>query len=360
MVPVEQIPHTTIIQSNFEFLQDALDKIIHAKRRVWGQTMDWSPDHPVGILFHRMSQAAQRGVETSLTVSPYGHNTIDDAWNIHHRLPIVGDPLARLRRILKDKDIVQLNDRNVDVHTSRPKRVPWHPWQRIFCEDHMKQFGVDDTAWILTMNITAGSFKYADKAIRTDIPEVVETLRWIFDQVKLRSLSGSARFWCTPEYEILVDYYLKGRDSLIYQIGNELVQSETKILKACAMLPYHGDILESAIDLAERKIPVEIILSNWTDPIINRFPYNLYYVNLRRRIKSLYPYIKLYHHRGTMHIKGIIGTKEAMIGSHNMDQFLTDFMPPDELQLLTRDTQLLANLDIMFEDLKRDATLLEY
>jgi phosphatidylserine/phosphatidylglycerophosphate/cardiolipin synthase-like enzyme len=298
------------------FHQKFLDAASCAKQRVWLKVMTYNEDgfFPQ-TMTDALAEAARRGLDarfqfdSSIGAAPNGPATLRPAlprrfWGEETK--------AKL-----NKTLLKLREMEAEGVETVPTNL-LNPISRTFPlvgRDHIKMAIVDDTAWVMGMNLTQDHLIHPGVAYETNEPHIVGALENVFKSVNQKRESGNYEADCTPGCKLIVDRGNIG-SSLIYDRAVDLVKKGSDKFTLAAQLLPQGRMLKELIEAAKMGSEVFVITSGKNNGRHNKYPYKVG-LDLFRQQTDRLPNIHLVHSYGYLHVKVLHSEEEAIIGSHN-------------------------------------------
>lgn len=333
------------INQNFEvlprvnFFQDFTKEAAMAKTRVWLRAMYVQHKEAMTMVEPTLSEAASRGLDVRVVADSISLNATDG----------VPSYLAKAGKLSAQKKETQemferLSSEGVQVSiTNEPsgksKLVPY------VGRSHIKISVIDNVCYLGGSNWTDTRAK--DFMVKITNPVLVEKISPYFEMFDNKKPSDDVEDKLDNETTLLIDAGAAGR-SIIYDRAIELVRNEQSSIKFISQLIPEGKMLDELIAARARGIIIEVIvpkMSEIKDPQI----YAVNRLTQKRMVKDgkIIPitYLSFF-----IHAKALVGTRSAIVGSHNFSETGVKW-GTEEIALESTNKVLLDNLGNFIKDL---------
>ncbi len=327
------------ILPTIDYLTDHLLEVQDATQRVWLQTMALESGHFTNLLTQHLIAAAKRGVDVRVSYDAYSTFVTDNRFN---HLPALNREQREHQRFVRRNqlDMIQsLKECCAVVQTNYPMGISnILPFRGVRGRDHKKISIVDDVAYIGGVNMAPLDAQRTDFMLKTNDVALTDKLSLIFLQSFHGMFVSNSLIAVNDEHTLLIDQGKRG-ESIVMRKTYDLVNEEDEsIILISPFLP--SGMLRKALNSAsDRGVDVQIItspkkLSGFT-PRISQMVHNF---------RQVFPRFEIFRYTDVVHAKALlIGSKAAIIGSHNFDELFVR-LGTEEISLLTSNPEIISQL----------------
>jgi phosphatidylserine/phosphatidylglycerophosphate/cardiolipin synthase-like enzyme len=341
----EPAPSLSVLEP-LAFLADVEQEATRCKKRFYAQAMEVEGDEVTTRLFHAMSNAAKRGVDTRLNVDWYSLLMTDNAFNY---LPAFSSKSSKKRteRQQKKKELyANLTNDGVKVKLiNKPgiisKFIP------TYGRNHMKMVIIDDSVWIGGVNFNKKHFHFYDFMAKLEGCSFSLPLSELFERVHAEEVFEDYIKKIDDENTLYIDGGKK-QSSIIFSRAQELVRQAKKSVKLTSAFYPDGNMLKELHAKWRQHIPVEVIttkLSVYEGYTILANAESLLSMRLKNNNVPIRYLSKIIHSKLL-----IVDDTVALFGSHNFTGKGV-IMRTGELALQTSHPVLVKNLLAYYDNL---------
>ncbi len=179
--------------------------------------------------------------------------------------------------------------------------------------DHTKAAVTDDTAWIMSCNLTQAHLEQPSVAYETQNPQLVDYIDKLFFDPNYE-ISRDAEVSFPPDEQLLVD---AGRgESVIMEYGVSLAIKPTDRLVLMSQLLPDGLLMHELVRAAKRGVEVVIVTSANSTDKYSKQPYKFFYSHVEKDLSGQ-KNLHIVRTEGFMLAKMFFSDTELIIGSSN-------------------------------------------
>lgn len=331
-----------IVQTPKKFLTDFVKEAETAKKRIYLQSMLFERGEILQTLEPVLIKKAKEGIDVRVNADWVSQKYVEDN---PHLLPSI-----RKRQKIYDQTVHKETNALIArwkkagiifTFTNVPPTLA--SLLTIAGRNHIKMYLIDDTtSWIGGMNLFDHALTLIDIMVKFEDPHLVENLIKQFFRVNYQRPKKNYRVAYSSHNTLLIDAGIRGK-SLIYNEALKMISQSTSTITFASQFLPDGQLLKSLLQAEKRGIKIIIITSNKDNKVFNKFPYNIPYFYLQKKLQRK-KNIVLMHRERRVHAKLLIVDKTtALFGSHNLTR-IGDLLGTDEIAIQTKDEHLIKEL----------------